>query len=178
MAHHGAVIAGRDRDEAFRRAKLLEAVCRRACKSRPEAAPDLDAALACRLTDAAERAFGHAAYTGAAPVLRCAADGKAVFAQLDDMAQMIGPRLCAAKPEERAVLRALRHRAAVLIPGVGAVCRADSEGDCRALCLLIEKACVCRLHTAALGIGGRLSRRDVRLMRRVYLKKYSKRIGG
>lgn len=178
MAHHGAAIAGRDRDEAFRRAKLLEDVCRRACEGRPEAAPDLDAAPARRLTDAAASAFGHAAYTDAAPVLLCAADGGAVPAQLDDMAQMIGPRLCVAKPEERAVLRALRRRAAVLVPGVGAVCRADSAGDCRALCLLIEKTCVCRLHTEALGIGGRLSRRDVWAMRRVYLKKYSKRIGG
>ena len=35
LVRHGVVIAASDREEAFRRARLLETVCRRACKGQP-----------------------------------------------------------------------------------------------------------------------------------------------
>lgn len=171
MAHHGAVITGADRAEAFARAQMLEKVCRRACRGQPEDAVAFDEALAQSLTAAAEKIFAYTAYTAAAPALACAAGGYDVSAQLDDMAQMIGPRLEGVKPEEASVLSALGKRDAVLVPGVGAICRACSEDDCRALCLLAEKACVSLLHTKALGVDVRLFWLDTRLMRMVNLKK-------
>lgn len=178
MAHHGAVIAGTDREDAFSRALMLETVCRRACKGQPAPSPAFDEALADRLTAAAERAFGHASYTASSPVLACAAGGRAVRAQLDDMAQMIGPRLAVVKPGESAVLDALKKRDAVLVPGAGAICRANTEGDLSALKMLAEKSCISWLHTRAAGVNGCLSAVDTRLMRSVYLKKYSGKIGG
>lgn len=178
MAHHGAVIAAKDRATAFAQARLLEKVCRRACKGQPAEAPAFDEGMAQRLMAAAVSAFGHAAFTAAAPVLACAAGGKAVPAQLDDMAQMIGPRLSIVKPQVNIVIDALGKQGVVLIPGVGAICRASTDGDCRALCLLAEKACVCWLHTEASGVRSQLSGFDTRLMRVVYLKKYAQKIGG
>lgn len=178
MAHHGALIAGKNRSEAFERAQLLEAVCRRACKGQPEETPVCDEALAKRLTDLARSVFGHVARTAASPVLACAEIGKSIPAQLDDTAQSIGARLPAVKPEGQAVILALGEKDVVLVPGVGALCRASTDGDLHALCLLAEKACVCRLHTRALGVSGRLSWLDTELMRVVFLKKYSKKIGG
>ncbi len=178
MAHHGAVIVGKDREEAFSRALLLEGICRRACMGQPKADPLLDETLANSLIAAAKKEFGHAAYIASAPVLACASDGKAIPAQLDDMAQMIGPRLPVVKPDESAVMGALRKSDVVLVPGAGAICRAATEGDLTALCLLAEKSCICWLHTQAQGVSGRLSAFDVRLMRTVYRMKYSKKIGG
>lgn len=178
MARHGVVVAGRDREEAFSRAKLLEETCRRACRGQPEGELPFDAPRAERLLTRARKAFGHAALEASAPALACAALGGNLPAQLDDAAQMIGSRIPAAKPEEKAVLRALRWRGAALVPGVGAVCRARDEGDCRALCLLIKKACICFLHARALGANARLSLFDTALMRVIYIRKYQKKIGG
>lgn len=178
MAHHGVAIAGKNRDEAFARASLLEKVCLRSCKGQPKTPPPSDEILAWRLVTAAQKEYPCCAYTSSAPVLACAAEGESIPAQLDDMAQMIGPRLLTAQPDEASVIAALRENDAVLVPGVGAVCRADSQDDCHAVCLLTEKACICRLHTKALNVDGRLSSFDTWIMRTVYLKKYSKKKGG
>lgn len=178
MAHHGAVIAGKDRAEAFERALLLEDVCRRACEGQPAVSPGVDDALATKLTAAAKKAYGFAAFTGSPAVLACAASGETVLAQLDDMAQMIGKKLITAGFDENSVVEALKKHDLVLVPGVGAICRAASDGDCHAMCLLAEKSCICWLHTKALGVKGKLSGLDTWLMRTIYLKKYSKKIGG
>lgn len=176
MAHHGAVIVGKDREEAFSRALLLESVCRRACKGQPEKTPFFDEALAQSLTASVKKEFGQAAYTASPPALACASGGKAVPAQLDDMAQMIGAKLLVVKPEESAVAEALRKYEAVLVPDVGAVYRALTKGDLDALCLLTEKSCICWLHSQAMGVKTKLSPFDTWLMRKVYVMKYSKKI--
>lgn len=176
MAHHGALIVGRDKDEAFTRAQRLEELCRAACQgfSAEECG---DAALLGKLTWLAANAFGHAGYTAAAPVIAASRLG-AVPAQLDDMAQMIGARLPLADADETAVLTALKKHNTVLVRGLGAVCRAGTEDDLSALCLLTEKACIAFLHTHACKKRARLSRFDAALMRRIYLTKYEKKIGG
>ena len=61
------------------------------------------------LAEAAGRVFPHAGYTAAAPVRKAAEDAASFRAQLDDMAQMIGPRLIAVAGEEKAVLAALKR---------------------------------------------------------------------
>lgn len=177
MAHHGAVVVGNDLNHAMERIRLLEAVCKRACKGQPEAvdAPDADAALQ-ELLKPAQGAFAHVSYT-TAPAVQ-AASGKSVPAQLDDMAQMIGARIPCVPPEPERVLAALQKHSAVLVSGLGGVCRADTEGDCVALCALMEKACIAFLHTGAMGVRGRLSPFDTLLMRAFYLKSYSKKING
>lgn len=174
LLRHGAVVTGRDLQEAFRRARLLEAVCLRACKGQPSHEIPHDEEKAKHLLASMKNTFDHVGYTGAAPVLICAAEGKSIPAQLDDMAQMIGPRLTVADAEEEAVLNALAKKEVVLVPGVGAICRGHTELDAQALCLLAEKTCICWLHTQALGVDQKLSWFDTRLMHWVYLKKYSK----
>lgn len=174
MAQHGALIVGRDQSEAFERAKLLEAVCKLACKGQPDG-PGGDAAKAAAISEHAARLFPYAAYTAAPAVLEAANTVKYFRAQLDDMAQMIGPRLIAVSGEAEAVAKALHSQNAVLVPGVGAICRADTQGDCDALLILVEKACVGYLHTRALGAHAGLSSFDAWLMRMVYRNKYSKK---
>lgn len=176
MAQHGALIAGRDRQEAFSRAKLLEAVCAAACRGQPADTDAGDTGKLAALAERAGRAFPHIALT-AAPAVREASKLNAVFrAQLDDMAQMIGPRLKTVPADEDAVCAGLAKHNTVLVAGLGALCRADTDGDCTALRLLTEKACISLLHTQALGVRVRLSLPEAYLMRAVYLKKYSARI--
>lgn len=174
MAQHGALVTGRTRDEAFERAIRLEAVCRLAAKGQPDG-PQGDAIRAEELKTQTEGIFPFVSYTTAPAVVETARTTNAFRAQLDDMAQMIGPRLIAVRDDVNAVTRALKSHPAVLVPGVGAICRADTMGDCDALCLLVHKACVSYLHTRALSVSGTLSQFDTWLMRLVYQKKYSQK---
>lgn len=175
MSHHGALIIGRDSQEAFERAKLLEGVCKRACRG--QEGEKGDETRAERLSGLAKAKFAHACCTVNGAVVKVAGMG-GVCAQLDDMAQMIGAKLISLDgANKRGVLLALEKYDAVLVKGVGAVCRAAAQGDCEALRILVEKSCVCRLHTAHYGANAKLPALEARLMRLVYLKKYSKKIG-
>ena len=151
MAHHGALVCGRDRDEAMKRAQLLEEICRRNIKN-----------------------FGGG--DGEA-VLKTAELGEAVYVQVDDMAQMIGRKIPAAKSPEEAE-RLLQKHNAVLVKGEGVRVRADSEDDREALVMLAEKACICHLHTLGESSRTRLGIFDVMLMNYVYRHKYSKQKNG
>lgn len=177
MSQHGALIVGKDQAEAFERAKLLETICKAACRGQPEKAESGSKKLA-SLTERIRGVYPYIAYT-AAPAVRETANLETPFrAQLDDMAQMIGPRLVKADTDESKIRKALKTHNAVLVSGLGAVCGAETEGDCEALRVLVEKACVSFLHTRALHVSAALSPIDAWLMRLVYQKKYSKKIGG
>lgn len=177
MAQHGALIVGSSQSDACERARLLETVCRQACKGQPEAAQAQPDELI-RLVRRASGCFKHVTYTAAAPVREVALIARSLRAQLDDMAQMIGAKLVRIDAEPEKVIQALNTRSAVLVKGLGAICRADTSGDCEALKLLTEKACVSFLHTRWLNVSAALPLLDAMLMRMVYKNKYSKKIGG
>lgn len=155
MAHHGALILGKDVEEAMKKAEVLEDVCKRAVikkigtdiwgngkdigtsKEQP-----VDATLSKTLHDDAES-------------LKVMIDNMAPFkAQLDDMAQMIGPKFSKSAIEKAS--------------------EGLSEDDLSALSLLLKKAIISKKYTNALGIDGNLSSFDCILMRTVYKFKYSK----
>lgn len=177
MTQHGALIVGQDRQEAFLRARQLEELCRSLCRGQPEEAAGESAALAA-LAERLGRDFPHLAYTAAPAVREVSRTSEGFRAQLDDMAQMIGPKLVVVPGEPGAAKQALRGHPAVLIAGLGAICRGDTEGDCAALRLLTEKSCISCLHTRALGVSVSLSALDAGLMRLVYQQKYSKKARG
>lgn len=179
LARHGALIAGKDKGEVFNRALLLEEICKKACKGQPKetlAEEDLQSIRedADYYIGELKKTYNHLDYTASPPVLACAEEGDIIRAQLDDMAQMIGSKLKVVPKTLESVSNALGKKEAVLVPGIGAICRADTEEDCRALCLLVEKACISRLHTKALGRNNHLTWLDKRIMRRIYVKKYAK----
>ncbi len=177
MAHHGALIAGANAQEAFARAKLLEAVCKSACRGQPAETAG-NPAKAQRLADALKDGFAALGVSTAAAAAAVAAQVDFFRPQLDDMAQMIGPKLIRVEADVEKLRSALEKYDAVLVEGVGAVCRAQTASDCDALCMLVEKACIGLLHTRALGQSAALSALDCLLMRMVYKMKYAKRIGG
>ena len=90
------------------------------------------------------------------------------------MAQMIGRKIPVVSDETGRVLKALERRNAVLVPGIGAVVRAETEDDTTALGLLVDKAAVCGIHTAACGVKAEIGIIDTVLMNFVYKRKYSK----
>ena len=178
MTQHGALVVGRDRKEAFERAKRLEQICKAVCRGQPEEEPSGDAASLAALASRVQGLFPCVTYTAAPAVLETSRMVRSFRAQLDDMAQMIGPKLVSVAGEPEAVERALGRCPAVLVKGAGAICRANSQEDCEALKLLTEKACAAFLHTRKLGVPATLSTVDTLLMRVVYQKKYSQKMRG
>ena len=132
MAHHGALILGTDHSDAMKKAEVLEQVCRRtvAKKIGDEALSEIERSVS--------------DFEGIAPFR----------AQLDDMAQMIGPKFSK--------------------DAVSKVSAELGSDDKEALQLLIKKAIISKKYTTALGIDGSLSLFDCILMRTVYKLKYSK----
>ena len=174
MKHHGALICGVDREDALRRAELLEEICRRSCRcDEPVPAAQDGAALLSRI----RQDFPNAALEQGEAARAWSALGRPLRAQLDDMAQMIGVRIPAAK-DERALRALLRKHAAVFMPGLGAVVCGEDASDSEALRLLTDKAAIAALHTRALHGRAELGLFDCVLMRQVYRLKYAKKKKG
>ncbi|MCQ2548188.1 MAG: class II aldolase/adducin family protein [Clostridia bacterium] len=145
MKHHGAVICGASKEEAYAKALKLEEICKRNCKGLVE---------------------------GEAAALTLANQGKEIYACLDDMAQMIGKKVPLVSKEK--MEEALNSKNAVLVKGIGAEVNGMDEDDTKALEILVEKAAITQVHANALGVNGKLSSLDCLIMNFVYKQKYSK----
>ncbi|MDP4108670.1 MAG: class II aldolase/adducin family protein, partial [Bacillota bacterium] len=102
--------------------------------------------------------------------------GRPVLPMLDDFAQIIGDKAeCAksAKPEH--VVMALKNRAAVLIPGSGAVCCTAEKDDLNAVRFIMGKNMLAQICGEFFGSGRKLSLLDCAVMRFIYTKSYSKK---
>ena len=150
MAHHGAVICGTDRDDAFRKATLLEEVCKRQLRGMD---PDRPAAE------------------------QFAALGLPLKIQLDDMAQIMGKKIRVV-PAGQVLEKVLMKYGALIEEGKTIRVAAKDAEEEETLRLLTEKAAISALHTRAIGKESLLSNLDVWLMRAIYRGKYSKQIKG
>lgn len=176
MAHHGVLICARSHDEALMRAQLLERLCRRCWQGVLEqAAPVMEQKRLDSVLTKVRHAHPLACAARTDALLTMAALNRPIRAQLDDMAQMIGPVIPVTQSAAAGeISAALDKRCAVLVPGVGAVVCGKDEDDTQALAVLADKAAVCALHTAALGQRAQLSRADIALQHLVYQQKYAK----
>lgn len=180
MVHHGVLVCGRDKEQAMARVRLLEKICERnICSaylqsaqhaSETDAGPGTAAKVLARFL---QKEYGYAEVFRSPAIDVCLQQKKAVRAQVDDMAQMIGGRIPMAKNLSD-VEHMMKKYNAVLVPDCGAVIRAETEDDLHAMKLLVDKACLCAAHTRASGREKKLSAVDVALMHFVYLNKYSK----
>ena len=93
MVHHGAVICGRDLADVMDRVRLLEQICKRNCRGAQQQPSRADSAVAPALRDAVMRVYPCVGIADAAPITAWADLGTPLFAQLDDMAQMLGGRI-------------------------------------------------------------------------------------
>ncbi|AEB06909.1 class II aldolase/adducin family protein [Coriobacterium glomerans PW2] len=95
---------------------------------------------------------------------------------LDDFAQIVGTRMRTISDAAGRAASALTSSSAVLLAGNGALCCAANADDAHAIRMIVEKNCRAYLWGALLGGAVPLKHLDCRLMRIVYLKKYSKQI--
>ena len=119
------------------------------------------------------------------PFARCAADrGHTIRPMLDDLAQLIGPTLPVVDLTRRGAFRKIRRiltrsdfwrRSAVLLPGIGCLCTADTGDDVLAVSMVAEKGCRVSIESAYLGGGHTIGLLDSLLMRLIYLLKYSRK---
>ena len=111
----------------------------------------------------------------------CSKSGKTIYPLLDDMAQIVGPTARTAAYTEpvknkvrSSVVKKLKKRNAVLLSDNGALCGGNDLDDTHAVCQVFMKGCKCFIETEFLGGGKRINPLETRLMRLVYLMKYSK----
>jgi L-fuculose-phosphate aldolase len=205
MERHGALLTGPDRDTAFRRAVVLEDICRRAAKLPETAAnpPASNGAAAVYSKSSGEKSAGpveqfhaaiykkypgfkHIAHLSSRAVETVMKSTKRMPALIDDFAQMAGSdvKVCGPLSTQQDIRRAaaaLRGRNCILVRGIGAVCCAAKESDCTALVSLTEKNALVYVNALAYspqGLSGApkpLSYIDRKLMRFVYKLAYSKK---
>ena len=175
MRQHGALCMAADYESAFQIAQALEEVSKEAF-DRAVTIPQAKDAKAAPLLNALRslRADLHFS-TEAAPAVQAVANWrKTLLPHLDDLAQIAGVQIPCVKKDPGAVLNALKHSNAVLVPGVGAVCCAKDADDLVAIEMILRKSCMTALYAAACGANP-LSPVDRRIMRLVYTIKYAKK---
>lgn len=168
MIHHGAVILGCDRDEAIKKAELLENVCRRTIEEKIKMAEN----LAVSTTE-----YNNSQLITDDNILYCA-DRGGIPSQLDDIAQMLGTKLKAVENRSDIIEKALSKDKAVLVKGVGCIINAEDPDDVKTLEILIKKAALSYRFSQECNVNKKLSAFDCILMKAVYTKKYSKQKKG
>lgn len=92
---------------------------------------------------------------------------------LDDFAQIVGTTLSTATSAEDCK-RAIKNVNGAFIKNGGALCCGAIEGDTHAVDMIMSKGCKSLLAAKLFGAVTPISRVDAKLMRVIYLKKYSK----
>ncbi len=151
MEHHGVVICGKSRDDAFEMANLLEEACKAQIQGMNTDEP---------------------------AAVQVAKLGLSIPAQLDDMAQMIGRKIPVVDNDPAKIEAKLKKVNTVIVKNVGIRVTSDDPEDIEALTILAEKAATAFLHARKLGVKANLSFFDSWLMRTVYKLKYSKQKKG
>lgn len=181
MKHHGLVVTGADRQEAYKRAMLLEDICKRNCKAQGtvNVLDDNTANKRDVILDEVRAKYPLADWVETQATISWSANNDKLFAQLDDMAQMIGKEIITVEPDPAEIsVRFAQGYNALFVKGMGAIVYGMDEDDTEALGILVDKAAVSALQTKAYKVGGRLGWFDCKLMRFVYQQKYSKQKNG
>lgn len=107
--------------------------------------------------------------------------GKTMKPFLDDFAQLCGATVKSASfnknetiKSSKKVVKALKGRSAVLLKDNGALCCSGTLSDAQAVEMVMDKGCKTFLGSALFGGGKAINPVETRLMRFVYLTKYSK----
>ncbi len=100
--------------------------------------------------------------------------GIKLFPFLDDFAQIAGTSVKSAEAGTVKISGQLNNSSAVLIQGNGALCCGNSKSDAAAVSMVVEKNCRALICGALFGGTKPINPIESRLMRFIYLKKYSK----
>ena len=107
--------------------------------------------------------------------------GKTMKPLLDDFAQLVGATVRSVtfnpnstKKTAKKVVKALKGRNGVLLNNNGALCVSGSEYDAAAVEMVMDKGCKTPVGARLFEAGKPINPIETRLMRFIYLKKYSK----
>jgi L-fuculose-phosphate aldolase len=175
MRQHGALCMAEDFEKAFEIAQALEEVSKK----------EFDRVVTIPLPQNAEAEHLLKDLRSACPELQfgleadaavqaVAAWKKTLRPHLDDLAQIAGVRIRSAQKDPAAIVKAMKHSNAVLVPGVGAVCCAKDPEDLWAIQMIMRKSAMAALYAQACSAAP-LSPVDRRIMRFVYTMKYAKK---
>ena len=170
MANHGAFTVGNNLNQAFERIRTLETACAEllATKASAPLPARADAQWDSSLLAPLSLADGYPVLVSSAPFTSSwAKRGKPLKATLDDLAQLVGPKVPVASglPDRRPKTDAL------FVKGVGLiVCGSDAE----AVAMVVEKAARATIGGEALGGAVAIPGWEARLMRWVYKNSYAK----
>lgn len=179
MIHHGAVLLGKDKEDAIHKAEVLERVCKRAVDKK---VGDIEQMLiplplteqAVDLAEKIGKKYPNVKIVDS-PLMEKLAELGGIRAQLDDMSQMLGAKLKVCSNDLGKIMSVLEKNDAVLVKNLGCIIKAEDKDDVEALEILINKAGISELYTAACGKKIKLGAFDCWLMRTVFKLKYSKK---
>ncbi len=150
MRYHGAVCMGRDYEEAFGVAHVLEEVCKKEYEARCGLLEVKEIPNPYEIEDALRDILYRRDKVTAincvqSPfIMAVSAIGKRQRPYLDDLAQIAGTSVECIAPDSNTseLLKALEKRNAVFIQGVGALCTGMDESEAQAVSIVLEKACM------------------------------------
>jgi L-fuculose-phosphate aldolase len=195
MLHHGAVLLGKDKEDAIHKAEVLEEVCKRAVDKKVGAVEKDDvngtvnasvggiykmllpsplSEQALTLAEKIAKKYPNVKIVDS-PLMEKLAELGGIRAQLDDMSQMLGAKLKVCENNLQRIMSVLEKNDAVLVKDLGCIIKAEDKDDVEALEILINKAGISKLYTEACGKKIKLGAFDCWLMRTVFKLKYSKK---
>lgn len=175
MARHGALLLGKDMDEAFELAERLEKDSRKLFEVRVPAIGLARPRKAEVDQKKLKRRHRFICLARDSYVLECAFKGITLRPYLDDFAQIAGADIICVENKPGKIKKGLHKRNAVLVEGVGAVCSGKTPEDAEAAAMIVRKnaAAYCYVRRAM-----PLSAIDAKRQRRIYVTSYSKKQNG
>lgn len=194
LVNHGTLCMGRDYEDAFNIAHVLEAVSEKRYRALCEGLIPTDVKPGYGIGSGeggedAENDFsryekiysglpqgerGFAILSTAPFTMEVSRLGKTMKAYIDDMAQICGADVKCVSGGEKAVEKALKGRRAVLLQGAGAICISEEEDDARAVAMVLEKNAMAAILKAAGDSPKPVNFLSANLEHLIYEKKYSK----
>lgn len=188
LANHGSLCFGSDEKETLEIAKQLEVECRAYLTELvplfgEENKEKIQTTIPKEVTKVASLLGGRddqqrvILFHTSPAVLEVSKRLEKLPSYLDDFAQIAGAKVVVIGPDaERTsiVTRVSKKCNALLIRGVGALCWATTRADAEAVVIILEKNCKAALLALEAPTVRPIGWLDIRLMRFVYQKKYSK----
>jgi L-fuculose-phosphate aldolase len=101
---------------------------------------------------------------------------RSLYPMVDDFAQIVGCKVKTLSKNQTKIGKNLKKASAVMLLEHGALCCGATKGDAIAVQMILEKNCKARICSTMYKSAKPISRLDSKLMRVVYLKKYSKQM--
>lgn len=183
LKHHGTLCFGRSYEHTFQAAHQLEAASG-ACINEnggqiqtelpDELQPVLDETKALLEAWKASEQVGHILINTDFDVVRFSRLGSDLKPLLDDFAQIVGTKIKTVQNDTGLIFSALKSVSAVMVKDIGAVCWGKDEMDAVAVSMILRKNCKAYFAASAFGHPHYIKPLECALMRKVYLKKYSR----